>query len=67
MAQRGTLPGKAVKIPGILVDYVVVDANQQQTYSTGYKPSFSGELHVPLRALNRVPFGRRKIVARRAA
>ena len=34
MARRGTLPAKQVKIPGILVDFVVVDPDQRQTYAT---------------------------------
>ncbi|RYY71865.1 MAG: hypothetical protein EOO24_48570, partial [Comamonadaceae bacterium] len=32
LAQRGTLPAKNVKIPGMLVDLVVVDPEQRQTY-----------------------------------
>src|SRR4051794_35276097 len=32
LAKRGTLPPKAVKIPGILVDLVVVEPDQWQTY-----------------------------------
>src|SRR5438093_378831 len=47
MAQRGTLPGKQVKIPGILVDFVVVDREQRQTYATHYDPSYSGEIRIP--------------------
>ncbi len=34
MARRGTLPAKQVKIPGILVDLVVVEPNQRQTYDS---------------------------------
>ena len=34
MARRGTLHAKHVKIPGILVDFVVVDREQRQTYAT---------------------------------
>jgi acyl CoA:acetate/3-ketoacid CoA transferase len=30
MARRGTLPGKQVRIPGILVDFVVVDPEQRR-------------------------------------
>ncbi len=67
MAQRGTLPPKAVKIPGILVDYVVVDPAQRQTYATEYSPSYAGELRVPLDGLAPLPFGPRKVIARRAA
>jgi propionate CoA-transferase len=61
------LPTKAVKIPGILVDYVIVDPEQRQTYATASSPAYAGELRVPLNALKRLPFDHRKIVARRAA
>ncbi|WMS40959.1 CoA-transferase [Acuticoccus sp. MNP-M23] len=67
MAKRGTLPPKSVKIPGILVDYIVVDPEQRQTYATDYSPSYAGELRVPMDGLKRLPFNARKIIARRAA
>jgi propionate CoA-transferase len=67
LAKSGTLPAKAVKIPGILVDYVVVDPEQRQTYASHYNPSYAGELRVPLAAFRPLPFSERKIVARRAA
>lgn len=67
MACRGTLPPRQVKIPGILIDYVVVDPQQSQTYATHYSPSYAGELRVPLSDVKPVPFGPRKIIARRAA
>jgi propionate CoA-transferase len=67
LAKRGTLPPKDVKIPGILVDYIVVDPDQRQTYATHYSPSYAGELRVPLEHLKPLPFSERKIVARRAA
>jgi propionate CoA-transferase len=66
-ARRSTLSPRAVKIPGILVDYVVVDPNQRQTYATEYNPSYAGELRVPLTSVKPLAFGHRKIVARRAA
>jgi propionate CoA-transferase len=67
MARRGTLPAKHVKIPGILVDFVVVDAAQRQTYATDYDPSYSGELRIPVGDIKPLPFGPRKIIVRRAA
>ena len=67
MAKRRSLPAKTVKIPGILVDYVVVDPEQRQTYATHYNPSYAGELRVPLAAFKPLPFTERKIVVRRAA
>jgi propionate CoA-transferase len=56
-----------VKIPGILVDFVVVEPEQRQTYATAYDPSYSGELRVPLENIKPLPFGPRKVVVRRAA
>jgi propionate CoA-transferase len=67
MAKSGTLPAKQVKIPGILVDLVVVEPEQRQTYETYYSPSYAGELRVPLSDIPVLPFDARKIIARRAA
>jgi len=67
MARAGTLPAKQVKIPGILVDFVVVDAAQRQTYATDYDPSYSGELRIPVGDIRPLPFGPRKVIVRRAA
>ena len=67
MARRNTLPAKAVRIPGILVDFVVVDPAQRQTYATYYDPSYSGELRIPVEDIKPLPFGPRKVIVRRAA
>ena len=67
MAKRGTLPGKAVKIPGILVDVVVVEPDQMQTYRTSYDPAYAGETRIPLTAFREMPLNERKIIARRCA
>ena len=67
LAQRGSLSAKQVKIPGMLVDLVVVDANQRQTYLMDYNPAYAGELRVPLSEIDPLPFDLRKVIARRAA
>ncbi len=67
IARRGTLPAKMVKIPGMLVDVVVVEENQPVTYQTQYDPSFTGELRIPLGGFPRLPLDERKIIARRLA
>jgi len=67
MARRNTLPAKEVRIPGILVDFVVVDPEQRQTYATHYDPSYSGELRIPVDDIKPLPFGPRKAIVRRAA
>ncbi|QCI64137.1 acyl CoA:acetate/3-ketoacid CoA transferase [Phreatobacter stygius] len=67
IAKRGTLPPKSVKIPGILVDLVVVEPDQWQTYLVEYSPSYAGELRMPLSDIPVLPLDARKIIARRAA
>ncbi len=67
LAQRNTLPAKQVKIPGMLVDLVVVDPEQRQTYQMKYSPAYSGEVRIPLTGITPLPFDPRKIIARRAA
>lgn len=65
MAKRGALPGKLVKIPGMLVDLVVVEPNQMQTFQSIDDPAFSGELRIPLDDFPVLSLNERKIVARR--
>ena len=69
IAQKGTLSPKQVKIPGILVDCVVVAEPEHhwQTFAVPYDPSFSGEIKVPMSGIPEIPMGPRKIIARRAA
>ncbi len=69
IAPRGTLHARQVKIPGILVDYVVVaeqPAYHMQTFAEAYNPAFASELRVPLTALASMPLSDRKVIARRA-
>jgi len=66
MAKRGTLPAKQVKIPGILVDLVIVEPEQWQTYETQFSPAYAGELRVPLADIPALPLDARKVIARRA-
>jgi propionate CoA-transferase len=67
LAKRGTLPPKQVKIPGMLVDLVVVDPDQRQSYPTAYSPAYAGELRIPESEMEPLPFDARKVIARRAA
>lgn len=69
IADRGSLNPRHVKIPGILVDCVVVarPENHQQTFAVAYNPAFSGELRVPASSIPSMPMSERKIIARRAA
>ena len=69
VADRGTLNARQVRIPGIMVDCVVVSQPEHhwQTFGTAYDPSFSSEIRVPVQSLPPMAMGDRKIIARRAA
>lgn len=69
IADRHALNPRHVKVPGILVDCVVVakPENHRQTYSTYYNPAYSGEFKVPTATVEPLPMDERKLVARRAA
>ncbi len=69
VADRGTLNARQVKIPGILVDCVVVSRPEYhwQTFGEQYNPAFSSEIRVPLQSLSPMEMSDRKIIARRAA
>ncbi len=69
IAEKGSLAAKSVKIPGILVDCVVVAKPEHhwQTFAQPYDPSLSGELRVPMAQVKPMDMGPRKIIARRAA
>src|SRR5262249_7753118 len=68
-AEAGTLSPRQVKIPGILVDCVVVSQPEHhwQTYATPYNPAYAGEIRVPLEELAPMPLSERKVIARGAA
>ena len=69
IADRGALSARDVKIPGILVDCVVVSRpeNHWQTYGTPYNPAFSCEFKVPSASVEPMKMDARKIIARRVA
>lgn len=69
VTEAGSMLPRRVKVPGILVDCVVVAQPQHhwQTYGTPYSPALSGEMRLPLDALPAMPFDERKVIARRAA
>jgi acyl CoA:acetate/3-ketoacid CoA transferase len=61
------LPTSSVRVPGILVDAVVVAPDQLQTTQTVYDPALSGEVHRELDTIEPVEWGLAKIISRRAA
>jgi propionate CoA-transferase len=66
LARAGSLPQRAVKVPGALVDVVVVDSGQTQTYATPYSPYYAGRLRRPAVASEPPPLDVRKVIARRS-
>lgn len=70
LAENGALPAKEVRIPGRLVDYVVVATNKAacwQSPSEYYDPSLSGERRRPVDTIQPLPLDERKVIARRCA
>ena len=70
IAERNTLNPRLVKIPGVLVDCIVVAERPEyhaQTFAEQYSPAFSGEIRVPMSAIPPMEMDERKIIARRAA
>jgi propionate CoA-transferase len=70
VAERGSLNPRQVKIPGVLVDCVVVaerPEHHMQTFATPYNAAFAGEIRVPMNSLPAMPLNERKVIARRAA
>jgi propionate CoA-transferase len=70
IADSGSLNPRNVKIPGILVDCVVVAEKAEhhwQTFATPYSPFYSGEIRAPMSSITPMGMSERKIIARRAA
>ncbi|MBY6276047.1 acyl CoA:acetate/3-ketoacid CoA transferase [Symbiobacterium thermophilum] len=69
VAEAKSLNSRVVKVPGILVDYIVVSKpeNHFQTENTQYNPAFSGHVRVPIRDVPPLPLDERKVIGRRAA
>jgi propionate CoA-transferase len=56
-----------VRVPGILIDYIVEAPDQWQTTQTPYDPAISGEEFKPLSSFALMDFGTGKVIARRVA
>src|SRR5205085_8307509 len=70
VADSGSLNPRQVKVPGILVDCVVVAEKPEhhwQTFAVRYDPGFSGELRQRTAAIPAMALTERKVIARRAA
>lgn len=70
VTKAGSLSPKDVKIPGILVDYVVQATRQDacwQAEGVYFEPAFSGQIQKPLSQITPLPLTERKVIARRCA
>lgn len=69
LAEAGSLPSRSIRIPGMMVDCVVVSEpeDHMQNYGTAYNPAFSGEIRAPAQTLAPMALGERKIISRRCA
>jgi propionate CoA-transferase len=69
VAARGSLHARQVKIPGVLVDCVVVapQEHHMQTFASQYNPAYSGEVRLPPGSHPVMSLDIRKVIARRAA
>jgi propionate CoA-transferase len=69
VAESGSLNPREVKIPGILVDCIVVSQPEHhwQTLGTAYSAAFSGEVRRVRTQVEPLELTERKVIARRAA
>jgi propionate CoA-transferase len=69
IAEQGTLRARDVKVPGIMVDCVVLSKpeNHWQTFAEQYNPSYSCEIKIPMASIPPMAMSERKIISRRAA
>jgi propionate CoA-transferase len=70
VVESGSIKPKDVKVPGILVDCVVVADKPEyhrMNYGTQHNPALSGEIRVPVESMAKMPLDERKVIARRAS
>ncbi|WP_176084565.1 CoA-transferase [Martelella sp. HB161492] len=67
VTKRGSLRPHDVRVPGHLVDLIIVDPDQKQTCETPYDPAISGQVMQPWSHFDLAEHGVEKIIARRAA
>ncbi len=70
IVEAGFIKPKDVKVPGILVDCVVIadpPEMHRMNYGVMYDPGLAGEVRVTVDSLPRMELDERKIIARRAA
>ena len=69
IAQLNSIDARSVRIPGMMVDCVVVSEAEyhMQNFDSQYNPALSGEIRVPLESVPPLLLDEKKVVLRRAA
>jgi acyl CoA:acetate/3-ketoacid CoA transferase len=67
LTAKGSLRPHDVRVPGHLVDLIVLDPDQRQTTETPYDPAISGQIMRPWASFHLAEHGVEKVIARRAA
>ncbi|MEO9162237.1 MAG: CoA-transferase [Casimicrobiaceae bacterium] len=67
LVKTGTLDPRIVKVPGVLVDAVVVHPGQRLSWMTAEDATLSGAARIAATEVPALPLGARKVIARRAA
>jgi propionate CoA-transferase len=67
IVENDSIKPHQVRVPGILIDYIVEAPDQWQTTQTAYDPAISGEEMRPLDSFALMDFGTGKAIARRVA
>lgn len=70
LVSKGVLPVKDIKIPSIFVDYIVESKPEhhwQSFLEPGYRPELTGEIRIPVKAIQPMELNLRKICGRRGA
>ena len=67
VVEPGTLDPRDVRVPGLFVDYLIVDPSHGMTYQIFYDPALAGETRKSESEFPPFEFSLRKVVARRAA
>lgn len=61
-----SMPARSIRVPGVIVDAVVVDPEQRMSYDLPYDPTISGERRGPVKIEAPEPLNVRTLIARRA-
>lgn len=67
LVKSGALDPRMVKVPGVMVDAVVVHCEQRLSFQTNEDASLTGAIRVAATDLPALPLSERKVIARRAA